>query len=107
LDGNKPLILLLYECILQPLTASTLYTTDGKTDIVFFEKPQISVKELQESVNGYFEFIYLPNNMILVVNEEGKLNNLAKNEIATLFVSPILNDIILGDVLLINNKYIN
>ena len=45
--------------------------------------------------------------MILVVNEEGKLNNLAKNEIATLFVSPILNDIILGDVLLVNNKYLN
>jgi hypothetical protein len=81
--------------------------SDGKTDIVFFKKPQISVKELQESVSGYFEFIYLPNNMILVVNEEGKLNNLAKNEIATLFVSPILNDIILGDVLLVNNKYLN
>ena len=33
--------------------------SDGKTDIVFFKKPQISVKELQESVSGYFEFIYL------------------------------------------------
>ena len=81
--------------------------SDGKTDIVFFENPIISMKELQEQVKGLFEFIYLPNNMVLVVNEEGKLNNLAKNEIATLFISPILNDIIVGDVLLINNKYIN
>ena len=45
--------------------------------------------------------------MILVVNEEGKLNDLPINEIATSFVLPIMKDIIVGDVLLINGKYLN
>lgn len=81
--------------------------TDGQSEIVVFNNPFVSLKELQEIVNGHIEFVYLPNNMILVVNEEGKLNDLPVNQMATCFVSPVINDFIVGNVLLINKKYID
>jgi Domain of unknown function (DUF3846) len=82
-------------------------SSNGMVDVVFFKSTYVSMEELQSAVNGHFEFVYLPDNLILVVNEEGKLNNLPINEIATSFVLPIMNDIIVGDVLLIKGKYLN
>ena len=82
-------------------------SSNGMVDVVTFESNFVSMQELQNAVKGHFEFVYLPNNMILVVNEEGKLNDLPINEIATSFVLPIMKDIIVGDVLLINGKYLN
>jgi hypothetical protein len=82
-------------------------SSNGTVDVVTFKSSFVSMEELQNAVKGHFEFVYLPNNMILVVNEEGKLNNLPINEIATSFVMPIIKDIIVGDVLLINGKYLN
>jgi hypothetical protein len=82
-------------------------SSNGMVDVVTFKSRFVSMEELQSAVKGHFEFVYLPNNMILVVNEEGKLNDLPINDIATSFVFPIVNDIIVGDVLLINGKYLN
>lgn len=82
-------------------------TSDGLVDIVVFEKQYASMEELQSIVNGHFEFVYLPENMIMVVNEEGKLNDLPVNSIATSFVQPVLKDYIVGNVLLINQKFLN
>lgn len=80
---------------------------NGETEIVVFNNEFASLKELQEIVNGHIEFVYLPNKMLLVVNEEGKLNDLPVNKIATCFVAPVINDFIVGNVLLINSKYID
>lgn len=44
-------------------------------------------------VGGYIECVYLNNNIILVVNEEGKLDGLKKN-----FYMSSLQDMIVGDV---------
>lgn len=79
---------------------------NGDVQFITFKKNFISLEELQNSVKGLFEIVYLPENMILVVNEEGKLNNLPFNKIATALIQPILQDIIVGDVLLINGKYL-
>ncbi len=80
---------------------------NGKCEVVTFKKPFVSLKEMQEVVNGYIEFVYLPDNLIMVVNEEGKINRLPVNSNATKMYAPILDDVIVGDVLLIDQKYIN
>jgi hypothetical protein len=33
-----------------------------------FSKEKINLKEMQDCVGGYIEFVYLPDNKILVVN---------------------------------------
>jgi len=85
-----------------------LINSDGKIELLTFNSKFIPLSELQKSVKGYFEFIYMPNDMIMVVNEEGKLNKLPINEIATNIFA--LNckviDIIVGDVLLVNRKHL-
>jgi hypothetical protein len=81
--------------------------SNGKTEIVTFEKDFVSLKEMQDAVNGYIEFVYLPDNIIMVVNEEGKINRLPVNSNATKMYAPIINDVIVGDVLIIDSKYIN
>jgi hypothetical protein len=82
-------------------------TTDGTSEEVTFQSNFVNLKEMQEIVGGHIEFVYLPNNIILVVNEEGKLNNLPVNEIVTSFYYPIIKDVIVGNVLLIDSKYLS
>lgn len=72
-----------------------------------FSNEKINLKEMQDCVGGYIEFVYLPDNKILVVNEEGKLNNLPLNGLATMKFWDNIGDILVGDVLLIDQKYIN
>ena len=81
-------------------------TTKGVSEIVTFENQFVSLKEMQEIVGGYIQFVYLPDNLILVVNEEGKLNNLPVNEYINLIYGKIIQDIIVGDILLIHSQYI-
>ena len=62
-----------------------------------------SLEELQEIVGGYIEIVFLPNKFCLVVNEEGKLNNLPINSIATEIMQQHgINDIIVGNALYCN-----
>jgi hypothetical protein len=82
-------------------------TTDGTSEEVTFQSNFVNLKEMQEIVGGHIEFVYLQNNIILVVNEEGKLNNLPVNEIVTSFYYPIIKDVIVGNVLLIDSKYLS
>lgn len=67
-----------------------------------------SLEELQGYVGGYIEFVGL-NGDIMVVNEEGKLNDLPYNEKATKFFQFVHGDIdvIVGDVLIASQKEIN
>lgn len=50
-------------------------------------------------VGGYIECVYLQNNIILVVNEEGKLEGLEDN-----FYMTSLHDMIVGDVFFVSLK---
>jgi len=72
-----------------------------------FSNEKINLKELQDCVGGYIEFVYLPENKVLVVNEEGKLNQLPLNGIATMKYWSEIQDILVGDVLIIDQKYID
>lgn len=61
-----------------------IYKTDGtKEDVFPKENGKFSLEEMQEIVGGYIETIDLPSGMVMVLNEEGKLEGLEKNEVAT------------------------
>jgi hypothetical protein len=63
-----------------------------------------NLQELQKFVGGYIELVYLPNNRIMVVNEEGKVDGLPVNERATNMIT--FDDVIVGDVLVCDSKII-
>ena len=84
----------------------TLILSDGTTRTMEFSEPHVTLSEMQACVGGYIELVYLKDGVILVVNEEGKLNNLKPNIIAT-ELAGISDDHIVGDVLLISSKFIN
>jgi hypothetical protein len=60
------------------------------------------LRELQAIVDGYIEIVWLPNDKIMVVNEDGKLRGLETNVEATRIYYNAFGykDIIVGDVLL-------
>ena len=61
-----------------------------------------TLEELKEIVGGYIEIVRLNKNEIMVVNEDGKLNNLPYNDNATvLYRANFRNttDFIVGDAL--------
>lgn len=66
------------------------------------------LEELQTIVNGYIEIVWMPNDEIMVVNEEGKLMDLPLNEIATTIYRNAFGycDSIVGDVLICNNNQV-
>jgi hypothetical protein len=72
-------------------------------------KKTFELEELQAVVGGLIEFIYLPNNRIMVINEEGKFNGSKPNTVATLLVAEHLEagDRIFGDVLLTHTDFLN
>jgi hypothetical protein len=72
-------------------------------DIITDENKLPTLKETQEFVKGYIEVITLPNDDILVINEEGKLKDLPYNSKASeVWVSHFgMTDAIVGNALLI------
>ena len=66
-----------------------------------------TLEELKEIVGGYIEIVRLNKKEIMVINEEGKLNNLPYNDNATLrFRFFKTNDFIVGDVLVCDTNRI-
>jgi len=83
-------------------------TTDNR--IVVNNYPSNNLQDtlatLQEAVKGYVEFVQFPRiNLLMVVNEEGKINNLPINQVATSFFYRELGvtDYIVGDVAFLSN----
>ena len=63
-----------------------------------------TLQELQDIVKGYIEVVYLKDGRLMIINEEGKLNDLAPNPQATKLYNI---DYIVGDVLVTPKKYID
>jgi len=60
--------------------------------------PNVSIntlKEMQELVGGYIEFVYTEKKIVLIVNEEGLIISLPVNQMA----SEIADQVIVGDVI--------
>lgn len=68
-----------------------------------------TLEEMQAIVGGDIELVFLNETEIMVVNEEGKINDLAYNSAATRILienHPSVSDYIVGDVLVCDNKQI-
>lgn len=84
-----------------------IYRTNGNIEDKSFKKKNVTLKEMQEVVGGYIEFLYLKDNLVMVVNEDGKIVDLPFNAKATeLIKENNINDNIVGDVLVINKNLI-
>ena len=69
---------------------------------------EFNLKGYQSVVGGYIQVVRFPqsNGYVMICNEEGKLDNLPYNEVAThKYQNP--HDFIVGDVLLIHESYLN
>ena len=88
-----------------------LIKTDGtREEVVPKNGKYFELKEMQELVGGYIQFLQLNDDNILVINEEGKLEGLPFNKDATL--TAMLDeaigilDYIVGDALLCHKSLI-
>lgn len=90
---------------MRKITQAYHLTTNGE---IFSIEPEngtdFSLKEVQTYVDGFIEVIYLNKELIMIVNEEGKLSPLPTNDLASLIAykcEAISNkDYIAGDVVI-------
>lgn len=72
-------------------------TPMGRVDIVSAQENLL--KQLQDIVGGHIETVpSCVDGCLLIVNEEGKLRNLAPNKVATTFLADGISDILVGTV---------
>jgi hypothetical protein len=82
--------------------------------IIKNDKP-MTLKEMQDAVNGTIELVFDNGDTQIVCNEEGKLMNLPENERATDILWDLLEeteyahilsnyDVLVGDVLILKGK---
>lgn len=69
---------------------------------------QFTLKEIQTYVGGFVELVYLQNG-IMIINEEGKLLGLPRNQKATELANfhPDYDDYIVGDVVICSNEQLS
>ena len=79
------------------------------TKLVPNDAKAFTLEEMQGIVGGYIEMIHLNNGDIMVINEEGRLLALRINDDATDIFQDNFGetDVIVGDVLITNSKFIN
>ena len=102
----KHLLECLEKCTLDSLE-SVVVTASGEKRFVNPKEKVFSLEELQKIVGGYIEIISLPNlKKKIVLNEEGKINNLPINHFATTLFRDAYktNDYIVGTVLICDNN---
>lgn len=76
-------------------------------EIIDLEDNQLQLEQMQKVVGGYIEIVRLKNGWLVVCNEEGKLIGLEENPVATLVCNVNgFNDLIVGDVIICESKYI-
>jgi len=79
------------------------------SDVTPANGKHFSLAEMQRFVGGYIEIIPAQDPLFsLVINEEGKLNGLPRNETATSMTRGVVmpGDFVVGDVLIISNDEI-
>ena len=86
---------------------ATLIKSNGEeTNVIPNNKTDFSLDELQNYVGGLIETVRTKDNKIMVINEEGKINDLSINQKATELYIHSNFDFIVGDVLICNENEI-
>lgn len=80
---------------------STVINTDGlHKNVEPSNGEDFSLEELRRFVGGHIELVRLSKSQVMVVNEEGKVNDLPENQYATMLVNIAgVRDVIVGNVL--------
>ena len=80
---------------------STVINTDGlHKNVEPSNGEDFSLEELRGFVGGQIELVRLSKAQVMVVNEEGKVNDLPENQYATMLVNIAgIRDVIVGNVL--------
>lgn len=80
---------------------STVINTDGlHKNVEPSNGEDFSPEELRGFVGGHIEMVRLSKSQVMVVNEEGKVNDLPENQYATMLVNIAgIRDVIVGNVL--------
>jgi hypothetical protein len=86
---------------------SKILKSNGEQVEVAPKGKHFSLAEMQEIVGGNIEMVFLKNNMVMIVNEEGKIFNMEYNPTATLLMREFSNDFIVGNVLLTSRNFLN
>lgn len=81
-----------------------LLKSDGTEEEFIFAGNFPTLEEMQETVGGYIERIYLEDDQVMIMNEEGKLERLPVNDKATDMTRGILSqfDIVVGNVIVMH-----
>ena len=66
-----------------------------------------TLKELQSFVDGYIQIVKTRDDRLMIMNEEGKINRLPYNEIATSLYIYGSHDVVVGDVLVTDKELIS
>tara|TARA_R110002012_G_scaffold60312_3_gene157978 strand:- start:1397 stop:1666 length:270 start_codon:yes stop_codon:yes gene_type:complete len=66
-----------------------------------------TLKELQSYVDGYIQIVKTRDDRLMIMNEEGKINNLPYNEIATSLYIYGSHDVVVGNVLVTDKELIS
>ena len=87
---------------------ATLIKSNGTEVEIHPNSKFFSLEELQSFVGGYIEIVALDKEFYMVLNEEGKLKCLPKNDKATRLYHRVryTDDVIVGNVLICNNTEI-
>ena len=80
---------------------STVINTDGlHKNVEPSNGEDFSLEELRGFAGGHIEMVRLSKSQVMVVNEEGKVNDLPENQYATMLVNIAgIRDVIVGNVL--------
>jgi len=86
--------------------------TTQKKEYVKYYPNSISLKQMQDIVGGSIELLYVHDDIFMVLNEEGLIRNFKVNQLANQYLKKNMPKMahlyqIVGDVFLIQNKFLN
>jgi hypothetical protein len=88
------------------MMASEMIYSNGHREVVVPENGKHwTLRELQAKVGGYIEIARTHDGRWLVVNENGKINHLPPNSVATALYIYNEVDIIVGNVVIVDTMY--
>lgn len=90
------------------MKAELITTTNETRDIAPANGKSFSLAEMQAYVGGYIEIITLPDGQIMVMNEEGALQGLPQNALATVMAHNVITSSrgIVGDVIVCDSELV-
>ena len=106
-ERNKQLDKLFNELKINNMKAQLVSTNGDVKSVKPKNNKTFSLKELQSYVDGYIQILKTRDERIMIINEEGKLNNLPYNEIASSLYIYGMQDPVVGDVLVMDKQMIN